>query len=273
MSLVVTYDNSGILAGTVRALTVSTTGNIGIGYNNNPAYALDVSGQINATSTISTPTLVATSNMYTNALYTNGGVNAFLFQNAGTITIGGSYTSATNVGINKTNPAYTLDVSGVFRSVSVINSQYFIWHFNWNATQSRGSVAGGTGICNSTGGTTTATTNIPGTYINTPTSGRLTVPVSGVYGCYLNASSDSGADGAWPQLRINGANYNPNRPAVGAYAQVNSVEFVYANANDILDFYVGWDTTNAAGLQSTRGINANIGSGQGVTFTLMQRTA
>uniref|UniRef100_A0A6C0D691 Uncharacterized protein n=1 Tax=viral metagenome TaxID=1070528 RepID=A0A6C0D691_9ZZZZ len=212
MSSGLTYDNSGILvgtSGTTRALTVSSTGTVGIGYLNN--------------------TTVPSS-------------------------------------------TYALDVSGILRALSVIHSQYFIWHFNWNTGQSRGYVAGYTGICNSTGGTTTATTNIPGTFINTPSNGRLTVPVSGVYGCYFHAVSDGTADGAYPQLRIDGSNYNPNRPCVNSFGQVFSTEFVYANAGQVLDFFIGWESTNAAGLQSTRGIAVNTGFGQGITFVLMQRT-
>jgi len=66
-----TYDNSGILvgaSGTVRALTVSNTGTVGIGYKDNTTvpsatYALDVSGtmNVNGATTLRTPLNAVTS--------------------------------------------------------------------------------------------------------------------------------------------------------------------------------------------------------------------
>lgn len=73
-----TYDNSGILvgaSGTVRALTVSNTGSVGIGYKNNTTippstYALDISGTINTNNGINLsystlPTFTSTQIGYT----------------------------------------------------------------------------------------------------------------------------------------------------------------------------------------------------------------
>lgn len=95
MSSGVTYDNSGILAGTVRALTVSTTGNIGIGYKNNSSvssYELDVSGVLNTTKGINlsyttTPTFTANQVGYQFIVYENK-------------TLGGVSFSQTNICIN-----------------------------------------------------------------------------------------------------------------------------------------------------------------------------
>ena len=91
------------------ALFVNAAGNVGVG-TGNPAYALDVfTGTMNAATVTLTSTPAATGNVLTvTGSSTNG--NVIQFSN----TAGGSFvfTSGGRVGINKTNPTVSLDVTG-----------------------------------------------------------------------------------------------------------------------------------------------------------------
>ncbi len=105
------YDNT---AGAHR-LTVDTNGNLGIG-TTGPGYKLDVNGSINASSNIyiggSSSTIycgsyIGTINSSSFGIISSNSYRVFL-------------TSGGNVGINRTDPSYSLDVSGAARITSYL---------------------------------------------------------------------------------------------------------------------------------------------------------
>jgi len=107
---VTTTSNSGLLA----TGSINTTNNVGIRMSS-PTVALDVLGDINATSTykMGGVTIIdASCNL--NNLNT---VNSVSFSNSGTTTTNNLYTSG-SVGINKSSAAYTLDVNGDINTVT-----------------------------------------------------------------------------------------------------------------------------------------------------------
>ena len=89
----------------VTQMTINTSGNVGIG-TDNPAYKLDVVGQINAS----------------NGFIANGSVGigtatpAYELDVVGQINASGGFISSGNVGIGTTSPAYELDVTGQIRA-------------------------------------------------------------------------------------------------------------------------------------------------------------
>jgi hypothetical protein len=123
------------------------------------------------------------------------------------------------VGIGTTGPGYLLDVNGTARITGAVIMPYIVWHFNWSAAQGVG-VIGSSSIVNSINNT-----NISGTYINTPSSGRFTVPHTGVYMCIFDCAT-TGVSETKLLLRIDGTYYNPYATYIGNYTQATYTEIV-----------------------------------------------
>ena len=162
------------------------------------------------------------------------------------------------VGIGTTGPGYLLDVNGTARISGAVIIPYMVWHFNWSATQGVG-VIGSSSIVNSINNT-----NISGTYINTPSSGRFTVPHTGVYMCVFDCAT-TGVSETKLLLRIDGTYYNPYATYIGNYVQATYTEIVYVTAGQVLDWYC-----IVGGLQPSNAFTYAYGSGKGITFSLMR---
>jgi len=148
--------------------------------------------------------------------------------------------------------------SGLTVSSGTVTIPYFVWHFNWNVAQSSATIVGSTGLM---GGYNN--TNISGTYINTPSSGRLTIPISGVYICTFDCAGGS-ANFNTVLLRVDGTYYNPYKAWVGSYLQMTFTEILYLTAGQVIDFYC-----NNGSTQVTSVLASGQGSGNGINFALL----
>jgi len=157
-----------------------------------------------------------------------------------------------------TNLPLTISGSSISMSSCPVIMPYIVWHFNWSAVQGVG-VVGSSSIVNSINNT-----NISGTYINTPSSGRFTVPHSGVYICTFDCATTSVSETKL-LLRIDGTYYNPYATSIGTYAQATYTEIVYLTAGQVLDWYC-----SLGGLQACNAFTYGNGSGKGITFSLMR---
>jgi hypothetical protein len=163
------------------------------------------------------------------------------------------------VGIGTTAPGYSLDVVGTARISGPVILPYVVWHFNWSSFQYIGVVGSAGSLVNSIN-----STNISGTYINTPSPGQFTVPHSGVYLCTFDATTTVDTRSV-VLLRINGTNYNPYAATIGAYSQMTYTEVLYLTAGQVIDWHC-----SLGGVQYTSVLQANIGSGKGISFALMR---
>ena len=84
-------------------------GNVGIN-NGNPNFNLDVSGTINASTSITTGGLYTNKSTISNLQSTNISVGSIIVSNNGIF--GKLYTTSDKIGINNTSPLYDLDVNG-----------------------------------------------------------------------------------------------------------------------------------------------------------------
>ena len=95
------------------AMTLTSSGRLGINNTNSPAYPLDVNGQANATSLSESGILLsakyAMSNSLSNYVLTSTANSTYP---SGWTTGSGKTTTSCNVGIGSTSPAYALDVNG-----------------------------------------------------------------------------------------------------------------------------------------------------------------
>jgi hypothetical protein len=165
----------------------------------------------------------------------------------------GSYASINSIQVGSGATPLILQSNG-----GAVILPYIVWHFNWSSAQYVG-VVGSSSIVNSIN-----STNISGTYINTPSSGRFTVPHSGVYICTFDACSTVDARTV-VLLRIDGTNYNPYASMIGNYAVLTYTEVLYLTAGQVIDWYC-----SIGGLQATNVLQANNGSGKGISFALMR---
>ena len=186
-------------------------------------------------------------------------MSIFVPSHALAVSLSNMTSSNGNIGIGTTTPAYALDVKGIINATSFIGTTpYFVWHFNWNATQALNTFVGSTGMMNSSMNTT-----FTGTYINTPGSGRFTAPITGVYLCTFDCCAQVGNTNC-ALLRINGTYYNPYATFVGSYQQQTITETVFCNIGDVVDWYV-----YLGSFQGTATLQAGVGSGKGITFSLL----
>jgi hypothetical protein len=219
----------------------------------------DSAGTLNPTLTTSVASSALSLNGTAGVNLQYGGATKLATTSTG-VTVTGAI-SATSI----TGPLATTSTLGVVQvgsgltvSSGTITMPYFVWHFNWNAVQNSSGIVGSTGLTNSINNT-----NISGTYINTSSSGQLTIPISGVYICTFDCAASSGPFNT-AILRINGTNYNPYETGYAAYIQVTVTEILYLTAGQIIDWYCA----NGA-FQTCTYLASGTGSGKGINFALL----